>query len=265
MTRIRGVSGVFTLAGLVLLGACAKEVPIVETQGECGSMYQGQVCTWARMQGDSMIALGAVIPIASIANAPKDAEMAWPPLPVTALALPTGAQQRTGFTHLTIFWEAMGHPPGPYLTPHFDFHFYTISPDQRTAMDCSDLSKPSALPSGYSLPDVTLPPPMASMIGISNLVGLCVPQMGMHSLLTSELESANVFRGTMVIGYYQGKPIFVEPMITQAMLMEKQSFDLAIPAIPGMGTRPRVFRAEYDPQQQAYRFVFSDFGTGAGS
>jgi hypothetical protein len=103
---------------------------------------------------------------------------------------------------------------------------------------------------------------MAEMIGISNLVGLCVPGMGMHSLLTTELESTSTFRGTMVVGYYQGKPIFVEPMITQTMLMEKQAFDLAIPAIPGMeGSRPRAFRAEYDQQRQAYRFVFSDFGS----
>jgi hypothetical protein len=250
------------VTALVLLGACSKPVPVAEIQGECGDMFQGKVCTWARMQGDSVIDLGALVPVASIESAPKEYAMAWPPKPVTALALPAAAQQKSGFTHLTIFWEAMGHPPGPYLTPHFDFHFYTISQEQRGAMDCSDLSKPSALPTGYSLPDVTLPPPMAEMIGISNLVGLCVPGMGMHSLLTTELESTSTFRGTMVVGYYQGKPIFVEPMITQTMLMEKQAFDLAIPAIPGMeGSRPRAFRAEYDQQRQAYRFVFSDFGS----
>ena len=263
MTRRSVARGTLALAAAVLIGACSREVPIVETQGECGSMFQAQVCTWARMQGDSVIALGALVPIAGIESAPKDFPMAWPPQPVAALALPAAAQQRSGLTHLTIFWESMGHPPGPYLTPHFDFHFYTISPEQRLAMDCADLSKPSELPAGYALPDVTLPPPMASMIGTGTLIGLCVPQMGMHSLLTTELESTNVFRGTMVIGYYQGKPIFIEPMVTQAMLMEKQPFDLAIPAIPGMeANRPRAFRAEYDQQQQAYRFVFSDFGAG---
>jgi hypothetical protein len=226
-------------------------------------MYQSQVCTWARMQGDSVIDIGALVPVASIEAAPKDAAMSWPPAPVTALALPAAAQQRTGLTHLTVFWEPMGHPPGPYLTPHFDFHFYTVSQDQRLTMDCADLSKPAELAAGYSLPDVALPPPMATMTGTSTLVGLCVPQMGMHSLLTSELESTGLFRGTMVIGYYQGKPIFLEPMITQAMLMERRGFDLPIPSIPGIaGNQPRVFRAEYDEQQKAYRFVFSDFTAG---
>jgi hypothetical protein len=263
VTEARGVAAVTVLG---LLGACAWEVPVAEIQGECGSMYEAQVCTWARMQGDSVIAFGARVPLASIENAPPEGEMAWPPKPVAVLALPAGAQRSTGFTHLTILWEAMGHPPGPYLTPHFDFHFYTISPDQRVAMDCADLSKPSALPSGYSLPDVALPPPLATMIGVSTLVGLCVPQMGMHSLLTTELESSDVFRGTMVIGYYQGKPIFVEPMITRAMLLMKRSFDLVIPAVPGVsGNRPGAFRADYDQAGQVYQFVFSNFRSGAGT
>lgn len=253
------------MTAIGFLGACSKETPVVEIRGECGSMFGAEVCTWARMRGDSVIDLGVLVPIAGIESAPKDAEMAWPPKTTAVLALPAAAQQRTGLTHLTIYWEAMGHPPGPYLTPHFDFHFYTISPEQRAAMDCTDLSKPAQLPSGYSLPDVALPPPLATMTGTATLVGLCVPGMGMHSLLTTELESTNVFRGTMVIGYYQGKPIFVEPMITKAMLLEKQPFDLAIPAIPGMGNRPRAFRAEYDQQQQVYRFVFSDFGGGVGN
>lgn len=266
MTCVSAMKRTLWLTTAAMAGACAKEVPIVETQGECGAMFQAQVCTWARMQGDSLIDLGAMVPIASIESSPQDFEMAWPPKPVTALALPAAVQQHTGITHLTIFWEAMGHPPGPYLTPHFDFHFYTISQEQRNAMDCADLSKPQTLPTGYSLPDVTLPPPLVSMIGTSTLVGLCVPQMGMHSLLTTELESTNLFRGTMVVGYYQGKPIFMEPMITKAMLLEKQPFDLAMPAIPGMpGKKPRAFRAEFDQQKQAYRFVFSDFGSGAGS
>ncbi|HSE44849.1 MAG TPA: hypothetical protein VLA89_05930, partial [Gemmatimonadales bacterium] len=163
----------------------------------------------------------------------------------------------------TVFWESMGHPPGPYLTPHFDFHFYTIGQDQRMAMDCTDLSKPAELAAGYTLPDVTLPPPMAAMIGTTTLMGLCVPGMGMHSLLTSELEGTGLFRGTMVIGYYQGKPIFIEPMISKEMLLEQKGFELPIPAIPGLtGNRPRSFRAEYDTAQKAYRFVFSDFAAG---
>jgi len=245
------------MVGIATLSGCAKEIPIVEVPGECADVFQGQVCTWARMRGDSVVDLGATVALASIENAPKDAQMAWPPVPSAALAVPAAAQRQTGLTHLTMYWEAMGHPPGPYMTPHFDFHFYTISPAERLAMDCTDVSKPATLPEKYALPDQTLPPEMAKMIGVSTLIGVCVPQMGMHSLPAVELESTQLFRGTMVIGYYSGKAIFVEPMITQAMLMEKAAFDLPIPSIPGMsGNYPRAFHADYDAEKQVYRFVF---------
>jgi len=261
MPKHAAMKCVVGLLAVAALGACApKEVPIVEHQGECADVFQSKVCTWARMRGDSVVDAGAMVPLAMVENAPKEMVMAWPPVASASLALPEAVQQRTGLRHLTVYWEWMGHPPGPYLTPHFDFHFYTISREERTAMDCADLSKPAELPSGYSLPDVALPPPMAALTGVSTLVGLCVPQMGMHSLLTTELESTETFRGTMVVGFYKGKAIFVEPMITQAMLQEQHPFTLPIPSIPGMvGNYPHSFRAEYDEAQKAYRFVFADF------
>ncbi len=258
MPRYQLTSRLVVLAA-VLCG-CGKEVPVVEVMGECADVYQAELCTWARMQGTTVVAVGATVPLASIENAPDDQQMVWPPVMATVLRMPESSQQQAGLTEVTVYWEAHGHPPGPYLTPHFDFHFYTITRAERTAIDCIDETKPSVLPAGYSLPDVTLPPPLAEMAGGGPLIGLCVAEMGMHSLLTSELESAETFRGTMVIGYYQGGPIFIEPMITRAMLLEKRSFDLPIPSIPGMsGRHPRAFRAEYDAQQQLYHFVFSDF------
>lgn len=239
--------------------SCAAAPATVDVAGSCADVYGGQVCTWARTQGDSVLEAGAVVPLASIENAPAHTDMAWPPPSAAKLGLPESVRAKSGLMDLTMFWESMGHPPGPYLTPHFDFHFYTIPEAEREAIDCKDLSKPAALPAAYGLPDVVLPPEMAQLTGESTLVGLCVPGMGMHSLLTSEMESSETFRGTMVVGYYRGKPIFIEPMVTKAMLMEKKSFDLAIPEVPGIGAHPRKFRAEYDAAQNAYRFTFSEF------
>jgi hypothetical protein len=247
-----------------VLCACAKDVPVVEVMGECAEVYQAELCTWARMQGTTVVAVGATVPLASIENAPDDEHMVWPPVMATVLRMPESSQEQAGLTEVTVFWEPHGHPPGPYLTPHFDFHFYTITRADRTAIDCIDETKPSVLPAGYSLVDVTLPPPLAEMAGEGPLIGLCVAEMGMHSLLTSELESTDQFRGSMVIGYYHAAPIFVEPMLSRELLLEKRSFDLPIPSIPGMdGVYPRAFRAEYDAQQQLYHFVFSDFAAGA--
>ena len=174
--------------------------------------------------------------------------------------MPEPVRQQGGLTQLTMYWEAGGHPPGAYMTPHFDFHFYTVAPSERAAMDCKDLSKPATLPAAYGLPDIPLPPEMARMMGVPALIGLCVPQMGMHALLASEIERKDAFSGSMVIGYYKGKPIFIEPMVSKAMLMEKKSFDLPIPDVPGLaGAHPTKFHAEYDATQQAYRFTFSVF------
>ncbi len=257
----RCITGVSLAVLACALSACAAETPVTEVTGECADAYQGQVCTYASVQGTTVIDIGATVPIASIENAPADEVMeSWPPVAVARLNLPESVREQTGLTELTMFWEAAGHPPGPYLTPHFDFHFYTIPPAEVEAIDCADLSKPAALPSTYSLIDIALPPEMAQMTGEATLVGLCVPKMGMHALLSSELESDKVFRGSLVLGYYAGKPIFVEPMLTKEMLMEKKSFELPIPEIPGLsGPHPTRFRAEWDAQQQAYHFLFSGF------
>jgi hypothetical protein len=53
-------------------------------------------------------------------------------------------------------------------------------------------------------------------------------------------------------------------MLTKAMLMEKKSFDLPIPTIPGLTSiYPRTFHAVWDDKGQTYRFAFSGFAPGA--
>jgi hypothetical protein len=246
-----------TLALLLGLAACNRQETV---QGECGQMYGADVCVWGELSGGSLQGFGATIPVAAIENAPDDMEMVWPPVANAILTLPEPVRNTTGFQTLTVYWEAHGHPPGPYLTPHFDFHFYGLSRQDIEAIDCADAGKPAQLAAGYELPDTDIP-------GLGMLVGLCVPKMGMHSLPAAELHAADLFEKTMIVGYYRAAPIFVEPMITRATLMQKQGFTMAIPSVPGQpaGTRyPTSFRADYDSTGQAYRFVFSDFTPAAG-
>ncbi len=241
---------------LCLAAACAPEAPqqARTIEGECGEVYGGQVCTWATLDStDQVTEFGATVPLATIEGAPADMEMAWPPAAQASLALPEAARAATGVQHLAINWEAHGHPPGPYLTPHFDFHFYSIPVADRIAIDCTDVTKPTMIPAGYALEDMDIP-------GLGLLVGTCVPEMGMHSLPASELSSTEIFNGTMVVGYYRGEPIFVEPMVSRAKLLERASFELAVPAVEGLpaGVRyPGSFAATYDAESDAYRFTFS--------
>ncbi len=216
------------------------------------------------MQGDSVLEVGAVIPIASIENSPAQVPMVWPPVPIAVLDIPEAARQKSGLVHVTMYWEAAGHPPGAFMTPHFDFHFNTIVSAERSAIDCADLGKPAALPVAYALPDIPLPPDMATMMGVPALIGLCVPQMGMHAIPASDIERKDPFRASMVIGYAHGKPIFVEPMVAKAMLMERKPFDLVVPQIPGLaGAHPTKFHADYDATKQEYRMTFSGFAAAS--
>jgi hypothetical protein len=256
-----------TVSALLLalaVGACTSDDALVDVKGNCADAFKAQLCTFAKMKGKTLVEAGAVVPMASIENAPAGQPMVWPPVAAATLDLPDGVRQQGGLTALTMYWEGDGHPPGAFMTPHFDFHFYTVASSEVAAIDCKDLSKPAALPAAFGLPDIPLPPDMAKMMGVPALIGLCVPQMGMHAVLATEIERKDAFSGTMVIGYYKGKPIFIEPMLAKAMLMKKESFDLPIPDVPGLaGAHPTKFHAEYDAAQKAYRFTFSAF-TPAG-
>ncbi len=118
----------------------------------------------------------------------------------------------TPYDHIGLDWNPAGHPPGPYLLPHFDVHFYTVTRAQRTAMtgvgdDSARIVAPpdsKYLPTGY----------------ISTHEG--VPQMGMHWVdpTSPELNGAT-FTETMIWGSYDGKIVFQEPMITRDYLISK--------------------------------------------
>ena len=245
------------VAGACTTYSAAPSAPTRQIAGACQPAFGAPVCSWAEMSGTKVLAMGATVPMASIENSPVDGPMVWPPVATAVVAMPAEARAATGVDHLTVFWEHHGHPPTPFMTPHFDFHFYTISDAERQTIDCANKTKPAVLPAGYSLPDVTIP-------GIGVLTGICVPRMGMHSLLTSELAGTTPFSGTMVLGFYDARPIFFEPMVAKARLMEKRTF--AIPLVTPAGLAagvhyPTRFEAVYDASIPGYRFVFSGFGT----
>jgi len=240
--------------GVLAVGLMASGKNTV-VDGDCAAVDGADICTWGEMSGNTLVAFGATVPVAVAENAPDEAPMVWPPVAEAVLNLPDAVKSATGFQTVTVYWEPHGHPPGPYLTPHFDFHFNAISDATRDAIDCSDSSKPSQPPAGFELPDVAIP-------DMGTLTGICVPQMGMHAVLGSELHSDKLFQKTMIVGYYHAQPIFVEPMITRETLLAEHSFSLDIPTVANTpaGTRyPTSFTAEYDANSKAYRFVFSGF------
>jgi hypothetical protein len=227
------------------------------TYESCAAALDTEVCTWAVMDDDQVVEMGATIPMSLIEAVPADAEMVWPPVPLVSLPLPAEASAALGIDHMAVNWEAHGHPPQTYLAQHFDFHFYSITEADVEAIDCSDETKPSSLPPGYALPDISVP-------GMGTLVGLCVPQMGMHAMPQHDVSADDPFHASMMLGYYGGRAIFVEPMVSRDVLMKQKSFELAVPTVEGLPSGvhyPATFRADFDEAADAYRLVFGGFGS----
>lgn len=120
----------------------------------------------------------------------------------------------SGYNHIGIDWNPHGHiPPGVYDKPHFDFHFYLISVEQREKITAKgeDLARahrapdPELMPEGYILPE-----------------GTEVPRMGAHAIYPKAPEFNKLpFAKTFIYGFYDGQMIFLEPMMTKAFLETK--------------------------------------------
>ncbi len=122
----------------------------------------------------------------------------------------------TLFKHIWLNWNRAGHePPGIYDLPHFDLHYYMITNAEREAMDNAKLAlNPPAeyFPTNYIAP------------------GLAVPLMGNHWIDTTSPElKGQTFTQTMILGSYDNKVVFYEPMITKAFLQNATTFERAIP------------------------------------
>ena len=242
-----GVAAVVAFAGSA--GAESKKV----AADSCGSVFGTHVCTSYQMRAGKVISFSLRVPVAMIEHAPANVAMVWPPKAELNVRFAPVVEKQTGFTYANIYWNAHGHGPANYMVPHFDFHFYFVPERQVATINCKDTVKPRAVPAGYFLP------PDENVPQIGEVVGACIPDMGMHAFPATDLSGKAPWKGSLLIGYYDGKPIFVEPMITSALLLQKHSFTLPVPQeiAPAAHVRyPRSFRAVYLPESKAYDFTF---------
>lgn len=195
--------------------------------------------------------IGFELPQAAVEAAPVSADAK---ATITTLRFSEAVRQATFVDHLDIDYNPQGHePPGTYDLPHFDFHFFGVDEATKQAIDCKDETLPAAarLPTGYAF----LPPPK----------GQCVPLMGFHAseLSSPELQpSPQPFTRTMILGFYGGNLIFIEPMMTKAFLSQKQDFTLAVgrPAELGRQTLyPSSFKATFDAGKNSWSFALREW------
>lgn len=243
------------LVGLVAVAAfaCGARAQAQEPgAATCGSVFGAKVCTSYRTQAGKVTEFSMTVPLAAIEQGPATMTMVWPPKADVVVPLAPEVHKQTGFTFTNIYWNPHGHIPAAYEVPHFDFHFYFVPEEEVAGIDCKDTSKPRMIPAGYALHDEDIPQ-------VGTLVGMCIPQMGMHAVPATDLDGKTHWEGSMLVGYYGGKPVFIEPMITSELLLRKHSFSLAIPKIaPTPQVRyPKRFNAVYHADTDAYDFIFS--------
>ena len=243
------------------LAACSPTQPAATNappqnavKGDQKSLFGAEVTTWTKSDQTSgkLTEVGFTLPFAAVEKAPESGA------PTSLqLTFPSNVTSTTFIDHLSLDYSPSGHEPaGIYDLPHFDMHFYAMSPEEVKAIDCNNLLTPETdrVPANY----LFFPPP----------TGECVPQMGYHAsdMTSPELnqEKPAKFTKTMILGYYGGQMTFVEPMMTREFLMTKQSFKMPIakPAVVDKkGLFPTSLNVVFDASAQAYQFSLTDFVT----
>jgi hypothetical protein len=127
----------------------------------------------------------------------------------------------TPFNHVGMGWNPHGHEPEIfYGKPHFDFHFYMMTPAEVAAIPPYEVD---------SLKFKNWPAPAYFPPNYFNAGG-GVPQMGAHWVdVTSGEFNGQEFTQTFIYGSFDGKVTFYEPMITLNFLKSNSNFERNIP------------------------------------
>jgi len=173
------------------------------------------------------------------------------PLPTTddfVLGLP-GQADATVFDHVTLDWNSHGHDAQHgFDVPHVDVHFYMVDP---ATVDTIDPFVPGYLEKAPRLPDPKYLPEGYEP-GNDPLFGT-VPRMGLHWLDGTQHDHR--FTETVLHGTWDGRHIFVEPMMTREWLQSRPELheELGQPAAyQYTGLYPTTYSVTWDDAEQEY-------------
>lgn len=159
------------------------------------------------------------------------------------------------YNHATLDWHPEGHPPpGIYTVPHFDAHFYFISPQARDAIEAGP---------AQTFPDKQHVPPHFAPDSVNT------PDMGMHYVNLHAPEfNGEPFTHTYIYGFYQGEHTFIEPMVTTDVLSSNPDVRAEVPqpeTYQKSGMYPMHYRIVHDTETGEYRVVLQDLTRREGS
>jgi hypothetical protein len=229
-----------TLALALAVGAAAcsdsSTAPAVSTEldGPVVTVGNGTARTVVMERNNAIVSIGIRLTDDALTGLPSTMPMTeW------ALSLPAGITA-VPWDHMTLDWNPQGHPPPMvYTVPHFDFHFYMISPTDQMAI--------TGGPDTTTVPAANIPTDYASEVE-------SVPMMGVHwaDTLASEYHG-QPFDHTFIYGFHQGQMIFVEPMVTEAFLQSGADFSGTVKqpaAFQRTGAYPMSYSITHDAKTQ---------------
>jgi hypothetical protein len=226
-------------------GACSESTAAVPRNGifygQSVAVGNGTARTYVELDKGEPVEVGVALSESALAGLPDHHTPGGVVLPdghhwfEYVLELP--ASNPTPFKHFVLNWNHHGHEPhGIYDTPHFDFHFYTITDAERRAITEADpryaeraarIPAPDFLPSGYVSTEQA------------------VETMGVHWVDAASPElNGQPFTSTMIFGTWDGQVTFIEPMITRDFLLSKTEFSATIP-IPQKHAEPGYYPSGY--------------------
>ena len=172
--------------------------------------------------------------------------------------VPLPASNPTQYQVIGLNWNPMGHmPQGVYSVPHFDIHFYMTSLAQRDAIDPAD---PTFAAQGADLPTAAFrlagyvndPPALAT-----------IPHMGLHWADSSAPEfHGQPFTRTFIVGSWNGRFTFLEPMVTLAYLQAHPRDLVPLPTAADhaiTGYYPGAYRVAWVAADSGWRIGLTTF------
>ena len=210
--------------------------------GKSSPLGGGSVRSWVTLDKDgNPTAIGLTFTEAALSGLPQNLPAGQEGVEYV-LALPPEAAS-TAFDHVGINWNPHGHSPaGIYDTGHFDFHFYTITPEERSRITArgEDLARARKQPAIEYVPAGYIYAPDSE-----------IPRMGGHWVDPQSNEfQKQPFTRTFLYGNYDGRIVFMEPMITKAFLESKVSVTETI-KLPSKYARPGYYPTRYSIKYDA--------------
>jgi hypothetical protein len=251
--RLSGTGVVLLSAGIISVLACSDDGSGPETRTfRSADIAVGAGLAHSEMVFDSdnqVQSIRVVFSEAALNNLPET-------LPNTEFIVPLPADAPlTVFNHIGINWAPNGHPPPMvYTVPHFDVHYYLISTQERDAISPADPTFGAKATKAPATDQI-----------VPRYVGdaFAIPRMGTHWTDQDSHEfHGQPFTSSIIYGFYDGRMIFIEPMMTRAFLESKpdQTKPLRVPAkYPKAGRYPTTYRVAFDIAAKEYRVEMLDF------